>query len=87
MDLEKLKYMRKLAMKYAEYTLKAAKFEEKHYEKQLKLDKKEPWREEKKYAMRAEKYRTKALYIKGVYDLEVKIQGAIHNSDTTWDVL
>lgn len=83
MDIKKLKYMKKLAMKYAKYTSKAERFFNLHCEAlENEKDKKAA-----KYQSKADKFRTKAYYIKQVYDLEVTIQGSIHNFDTTWETL
>ena len=83
MDIKKLKYMKKLAMKYTKYLSKAEKFFDAKWEAiENDEDKKAA-----KYGRKAEKYRSKAHYIKQVYDLEVKIQGSIYNINTEWDEL
>lgn len=83
MDIKKLKYMKKLAMKYAKYNSKAEKFNDASF----RASEKNNAKKEAKYKRKAEKFRTKAYYIKEVYDLEVVIQGSIHNFDATWETL
>lgn len=83
MDIKKLKYMKKLAMKYAKYTSKAEKFVNAEF---AAIDKDQD-KKSARYELKAHKYRNKAYYIKQVYDLEVRILGAIHNVDTKWDEL
>ena len=83
MDIKKLKYMKKLAMKYAKYLYKAEKFKDASF----KASEKNNAKKEAKYERKAHKFRSKAYYIKEVYDLEVAIQGSIHNFDTTWETL
>ena len=83
MDIKKLKYMKKLAMKYAKYNSKAEKFFDAKWEAlENNKDKRAA-----KYDKIVNKYKNKAYYIKQVYDLEVKIQGSIHNINTEWDEL
>ena len=83
MDMKKLKYMKKLAMKYAKYTIKSERFFEIHCE----ALEKEQDKKATKYQRKADKFKTKAYYLKEVYDLEVKILGAINNVDLQWEAL
>ena len=83
MDIKKLKYMRKLAMKYARYTIKAEKFAHASYE----AFEKNQTKKNERYARKADVFKTKAYYTKEVYDLEVKIQGAINEVNLDWEVL
>lgn len=83
MDLKKLKYMKKMTMKYAKYTSKSERFFEIHCE----AIEKEQDKKAAKYMRKSDKFKRKAYYLKEVYDLEVAILGAIHNFDSTWETL
>ena len=83
MDIKKLKYMTKLAMKHAKYLSKSEKFFDAKWEAiENNKDKKAA-----RYGRKAYKYKNKAYYIKQVYDLEIKIQGSINNINTEWEEL
>lgn len=83
MDIKKLKYMKKLAMKYTKYLSKAEKF----FDAKWKAIENNEDKKAAKYDRKANKYKNKAYYIKQVYDLEVRIQGGINNINTEWDEL
>lgn len=83
MDIKKLKYMKKLAMKYAKYNLKAEKF----YDVYNEAFENDQTKKYEKYKRKADKFRNKAYYIKEVYDLEVAILGAINNVNLEWETL
>lgn len=83
MDIKKLKYMKKMAMKYAKYISKAEKFVDAEF---AAIDNDQD-KKSARYRSKANKYRNKAYYIKQVYDLEVKILGSINNINTEWDEL
>ena len=83
MDIKKLKYMTKLAMKYAKYNSKADKFYDIAWEAVQKDDDKK----NTKYTKKAEKFKSKAYYIREVYNLEVANQGILNKKITEWDEL